>query len=165
MYILENKSMPDIAKELGMKYSTVRYWLIKFGIELRSRADGIRAVSHKLGSGLRGKTRIFSDEWKENISKAKLAHGDMNASGVSIKPSGYIEITRGEHKFRGQHRVIMEAHLGRRLEHNEVVHHKDENKQNNSIDNLIVMTASEHARNHAIERYNKRLINKKGKFI
>lgn len=165
MYVKECKSIPDIAKELDMKLSTVRYWLIKLGIELRSRADGVRAASNKLGSGLRGKTRIFSDEWKSNISKGKLAFGEVHAAGISIKPSGYVEITRGEHKARTQHRVIMESYIGRKLEANEIVHHKDENKQNNSINNLQIMTASEHARLHATDRYKRRVIDKKGRFV
>lgn len=37
------------------------------------------------------------------------------------------------------HRVIMENHLGRLLGKDEVVHHKDHNKFNNSVDNLEVM--------------------------
>src|SRR3546814_20717223 len=100
--------------------------------------------SHKLGSGLRGKKRVFSEEWKRNISLAKLQHGEQSARGVSEKPNGYLEITRGPHKGRGLHVVIAEKHLGRRIQANEVVHHLDENKQNNSISNLQVLTRSEH---------------------
>ncbi len=47
------------------------------------------------------------------------------------------------------HRVVMENHIGRVLEKNEVVHHKDENKHNNQIDNLELMTSSEHAKLHS----------------
>lgn len=37
------------------------------------------------------------------------------------------------------HRVVTENHLGRLLEKNEIVHHLDENKHNNAIENLQVM--------------------------
>ena len=47
------------------------------------------------------------------------------------------------------HRVIMENHLGRILDDYEVVHHKDSNKFNNKIENLEVLTNSEHAKLHA----------------
>lgn len=42
----------------------------------------------------------------------------------------------------------MENTLGRYLESNEVVHHKDGNKNNNSIDNLEVMTRGNHTKHH-----------------
>ena len=47
------------------------------------------------------------------------------------------------------HRVLIEIHLNRILEKNEVVHHKDENKSNNAIENLEVITNSEHAKHHS----------------
>lgn len=47
-----------------------------------------------------------------------------------------------------EHRYIMEQHLGRKLNRHEVVHHKDGNKQNNNIDNLVIMHLSEHSREH-----------------
>lgn len=50
-----------------------------------------------------------------------------------------------------EHRIVMENHLGRLLEKDEIVHHKDHNGRNNSIDNLEVMKRSEHSRMHGIE--------------
>lgn len=49
-----------------------------------------------------------------------------------------------------EHRYIMEVHLGRKLATNEVVHHKDDNKFNNEISNLELMSRSEHSRMHMI---------------
>jgi hypothetical protein len=50
-----------------------------------------------------------------------------------------------------QHREIMEAHIGRRLKRWEVVHHRDEDKRNNSLDNLELTTRPEHSRHHRPE--------------
>lgn len=48
------------------------------------------------------------------------------------------------------HIVAAERMLGRQLKEGEVVHHKDENKSNNSPDNLIVFrTKSDHTRFHS----------------
>lgn len=47
------------------------------------------------------------------------------------------------------HRLVMEKKLGRLLRRDELVHHKDGNKQNNSLSNLELVTASEHKRLHA----------------
>ena len=48
-----------------------------------------------------------------------------------------------------EHRFIMEQHLERKLEPWEHVHHIDGDKTNNSIENLGVITAEEHNREHA----------------
>lgn len=77
----------------------------------------------KLGKRLLGKKRIFTKEWKENISKGRSGIG----KGFSLKPSGYIEITMGENKGRLAHVVIMEKIIGRKLMPNECVHHIDHN--------------------------------------
>lgn len=47
-----------------------------------------------------------------------------------------------------EHRLVMEASLGRHLLPHEVVHHKDHNKLNNSADNLEVSTQAQHLRKH-----------------
>ena len=49
------------------------------------------------------------------------------------------------------HRVLMENHLGRVLNSNEIVHHKDHNKKNNSIRNLEILDCSTHSRLHCLD--------------
>ena len=55
------------------------------------------------------------------------------------------------------HRVLVENKLGRHLKDDEHVHHLDGDKNNNCVDNLIAMTASEHAAHH--RRIGRRLEN------
>ena len=50
------------------------------------------------------------------------------------------------------HILVMENYLGRFLTKNEVVHHKDENKNNNNISNLELMSARDHVINHNKEK-------------
>lgn len=50
-----------------------------------------------------------------------------------------------------EHRLIMQNHIGRKLDKNEVVHHINGNKLDNSIDNLMILSRSEHSKAHAIK--------------
>jgi hypothetical protein len=64
--------------------------------------------------------------------------------GGKIKTRGYIQIYCPEHPhcdhhgYVMEHRLVIEEKIGRYLTPKEVVHHIDENKQNNNIDNLKI---------------------------
>jgi hypothetical protein len=74
------------------------------------------------------------------------------------RKDGYVFIKRPNHPFanvRGyveEHRLVVEARLGRYLTPAEIVHHDDENPANNTDDNLVLTTRPEHARHHATAR-------------
>ena len=72
---------------------------------------------------------------------------DKITKGWIHKKYGYRQI-RVNGKTIPEHRYIMEQHLGRKLERNELVHHIDGDRLNNTIENLEVMTIEEHARMH-----------------
>jgi hypothetical protein len=152
LYINDKKSIPDISDFTGLSRTTIRYWLLKYNIPIRSRIEGIRnCPKDRFGSGLRGKKRILTDDHKKAIKKAAIKMWEKKAKGYTLKKDGYVEITRGKNKYKGQHRVIMEEYLGRELNTNEVVHHINGIKHDNRIENLKVMTNKEHNRLHAIK--------------
>lgn len=69
--------------------------------------------------------------------------------GRSIASNGYVLIRVGKHHHladvRGyayEHRLIAERKYGRRLVDGELVHHKNENKQDNHPDNLEIVNGN-----------------------
>lgn len=65
-------------------------------------------------------------------------------------PRGYVLVHVPEHykSFDGgyyyEHRLVLEAHLGRVLKRWESVHHISEDKTDNSLQNLFLCSRSEH---------------------
>ena len=79
--------------------------------------------------------------------KEKAAHRHLNSAGYMMvyspdhpnaEPSGYIR----------EHRLFMEHSIGRHLESFEVVHHINEIRDDNCLENLVVMTRGEHTKYH-----------------
>jgi len=155
------KSLTEVAAEFELPVSTVRHHVVKAGL-LRSRGDGVRmaAAAGRIGAGLRGKSRTFSPSHKDAISASRRAWAETHACGLSQKPNGYVEHTRGVHKGRSEHVVLMEQRLGRRLLPDEHVHHIDGVRSNNHPDNLALVTRSGHARLH---RFQEKLARSGGK--
>lgn len=66
----------------------------------------------------------------------------------SVCPNGYIRVkTSGG--WRYEHRIKIEKKLKRKLTFDEIVHHKNKNKKDNRLDNLAVISRSEHTKLHA----------------
>lgn len=84
---------------------------------------------------------------------AKLA--PTNPSGVGYR-NPYTNA--GGQGYCWLHRRIAENLLKRKLKSNEIVHHLDENPSNNSLQNLVVLSRSSHARLHHYLRVQRALI-------
>lgn len=72
--------------------------------------------------------------------------------GRRIRSDGYVELWTPTGPML-EHRAVMERELARKLRSDEIVHHRDRNKQNNSPANLELTTASAHASEHVAEMH------------
>lgn len=122
-----------------------------------------RACKYEWNKTLPGhwKGKKMSDESKRKMSKNHAdVSGEKNGrwnGGRRIDKDGYVLIWCKEHPYADyhgyvrEHRLVMEKYLGRYLTKNEVVHHVDKNKRNNSVENLKVFGSTREHTKHEWE--------------
>lgn len=170
-YIVEKKSIKVISEELDVSVGQVFYYIRAYDIPTRKVSDVLKGkiVSKETRKKLseKSKGRIPSEETKRKMSiakKGKYRKPTEYGGHAKIKSDGYISIYNPSHissnkdGYVMEHVLVMESKLGRTLLKNEVVHHINEKRRDNRLENLKLMTASEHMSYHSKKRW----INKKG---
>ena len=84
---------------------------------------------------------------KEHQVKAGMEGGKHNIAKRGTGTKTYVK-----YYGRHEHRVVVEKFLGRKLKSDEIIHHIDQNKHNNSIKNLRLLTRAEHMGIHLHEK-------------
>ncbi len=87
----------------------------------------------------------------KGIRRYKAAHFINGQGYMMVKVEGY-HLRANRYGYVTESVLVMEKFLGRYLNSEEIVHHKDRNKLNNNIENLQLFPSNaEHMRIHAIE--------------
>ena len=139
LYFEEQKSMVEIGKQLGVDSGTICRFFQKNNIKARPRW-------HK----------SKSERLKLSLEISKRQNGNFNGvRGHTKIVNGYVQVYYPKHPYNScgyvcEHRLVVENHIGRYLRKDEVVHHINGIKDDNRIENLQIMTNSEHMKLHSI---------------
>lgn len=161
LYIEKNMTMKQVAKELGVATSTVFNYIKKYGIKSRKThdyptTDKQREVWRQIG--FNGKGKHLSFETRKKISEARKVKGVGHSKH---RADGYVSVYYPSHPmatkdgFVMEHHLVMEKHIGRHIEKDEVVHHINGIRDDNRLENLQLMTFKEHAALHMRMRHEK----------
>ena len=122
----------EIVAKVGTNRETVRQYLLKKYTPKQKRAIVKGNIKWPRGKD--------SPNWK---------------GGREITKAGYIRIWISRDERIMEHRMVMEKHVGRKLNRNEVVHHINGNNSDNRLSNLQLTTFGEDIRQHNLARYKK----------
>lgn len=135
----EGLSTAQIAKLIGLSQSHIRRLMRKYAIPRRSISEAKRGIPAKRGDqspSWRG-GRVFLGSGRKYIGIRNPDHPYANSYGYVM-----------------EHRLVMEEHLGRRLEPGEIIHHINGDPRDNRIENLILFASrSKHTAFHRATRY------------
>lgn len=96
---------------------------------------------------------IGSEGHKAHIKKLNdYQWGKNNGNwkgGRVVEPHGYVNI-RVNNTYVKEHRLVMEKKLGRKLGKHELVHHRNQNRQDNRLWNLVLMNRETHGFLHGV---------------
>lgn len=105
--------------------------------------------------GIKGTHFSPNTEFKKGQNVGEKNH---NWTGGKCDELGYLSVRNPEHQSARsngrvfEHRIVMEKHIDRPLSRNEIIHHINGDKKDNRIENLMIVSRSEHINMHRTPR-------------
>ena len=133
----------DIGNKLNCCSNTVIRYLKQYNIPVRNHQQAGIKLRKKLSQSLKKYDKSLTNAERKEIYSTPQS-GDKHPNYKPIgsfyisKWNGYKMIKVDNKKWTGEHRLIAEKILGRKLQKGEVIHHIDENKINNNPKNLYL---------------------------
>jgi transposase len=150
-YVNEKVSANKIAKEFGVHHTAIVRILKRLGVTMRTQSESMKGTrqsnDHKekrmrsLSANYRGSKH---HAWRGGKSKTREGY---------VYEKSYYHPHRNENNAVLEHRLVMEGHLRRLLLPSEVVHHINEIKDDNRLENLHLFRSSkDHSHYHNMKR-------------
>lgn len=156
----------EIGRRLSLSRERIRQLLVKQGTTAKDFTDERSITAYKFQclncNNIIVTKRIYSHYYADDAQFIKFCTpkcwkefrkqhvGKDNAPRRTSKSAfgtkKYRSIHLGKGKYQYEHILVMQKHLGRLLYPTECVHHINGNGLDNSLENLQVMTRSEHAK-------------------
>ena len=133
----------------------------------RGRPKGFRLKeSSRKGIELAKTGHVVTEETKKKISDGvkrvgsntisleRILAADLDTATKFVTKGGYVNVYIpnldgcGRGDCMRYHTALMEKTIGRKLKTDEDIHHIDFNKENNNIDNLIILNKKDHRKEH-----------------
>lgn len=167
MYWEQGLSGKQIAVIAGCSPSAVCLRMKKLGIPARISSDyppTEAQLNARKAAAIRLSTHpIFSVEASRESgkrNKGRRKRPDYEFGGhEKLRQDGYVKVYSPDHPnctadgYVMKHILVVEREIGRYLDKNECVHHINHVRDDNRVENLRLMTISEHMSMHMKERY------------